>query len=390
MAAENQKRHLLLGAAIVGVLLLMALLACTPGISFTEDLGRHLLLGRIISEQHVVPKTNALTYTHPDFPFINHHWLSEVCLYQLHRLVGLNGLIVGKMILMTAALALAMLAIPPRRGTGVYWLAGLLAAVLMGYRAHIRPELFTYLGVGFYSWAFERIRRGASGWRWAILAYAWFWANAHIYFVFGLFMAAAFVLERWMNRRGRPVDLLWLAALVLISVANPNGAAGLLYPVQIFRNYGMEITENASPLTYWQTVVDPMLIALPFLSLLALMAIVGALRQKTERIAGVLIALAALAASWRMARSTPLLALTSLPLIADFLDGRKHPEHATELLCHRAAGTVVLIIAVTLNLGLVQGVLNGWFVRIFFNRDSLKFATTQTFVGTMDKSCWPV
>ena len=77
---------------VIGPVLLMLLLAWTPGISFTEDLGRHLLLGQIISETHHVPDTNYLTYTHPDFPFVNHHWLSEVILYRLHNLIGLNAL----------------------------------------------------------------------------------------------------------------------------------------------------------------------------------------------------------------------------------------------------------------------------------------------------------
>ena len=93
-------------ACAAGVLLLMALIAWTPGVSFTEDLGRHLLLGRIISEQHAVPRTNLLTYTYPDFPFVNHHWLSEVFLYHAHRLVGLNGLIVWKAIMLAGTLSL--------------------------------------------------------------------------------------------------------------------------------------------------------------------------------------------------------------------------------------------------------------------------------------------
>jgi len=73
--SRGDKAHFALGLA--GCALLMLLLACTPGISFTEDLGRHLLLGKIILAERAVPQTNLLTYTHPEFPFINHHWLSE-------------------------------------------------------------------------------------------------------------------------------------------------------------------------------------------------------------------------------------------------------------------------------------------------------------------------
>ncbi|HOW97928.1 MAG TPA: hypothetical protein P5567_01780 [Kiritimatiellia bacterium] len=74
------------------ILLLVFLLAFTPGIGFMEDLGRHLLLGRLILDRGSVPDTNLLTYTWPDYPFINHHWLSEVVFYGLHRAVGLQRL----------------------------------------------------------------------------------------------------------------------------------------------------------------------------------------------------------------------------------------------------------------------------------------------------------
>jgi len=136
----------------------MFLLAFTPGISFLEDLGRHLLLGRIILEQGHVPQSNLLTYTWPDYPFINHHWLSEVVFYVLHRAAGLNGLIILKAALMAGVLMLALRTVRPGRLSARYLLTAVLAAVGLGFRAHIRPELFTFLGVALYAWIFERWR----------------------------------------------------------------------------------------------------------------------------------------------------------------------------------------------------------------------------------------
>lgn len=51
--------------------------------AITQDLGRHLTLGKIIWEKKYVPSTNLFSYTNPDFPFINHHWGSEVIFYML-------------------------------------------------------------------------------------------------------------------------------------------------------------------------------------------------------------------------------------------------------------------------------------------------------------------
>jgi|GEM_PF-1975294 len=360
-------------------LALMFLLALTPGISFTEDLGRHLLLGKIIVATGHVPDTNLLTYTYPDFPFINHHWLSEVLFYFAHQAMGLNGLIVLKAVLMCATLALAMRSVPILRASPLIGSMATLAAIALGYRAHIRPELFTYLGVALYGWLIARSERlpdnKLSKRSWAIIiAYGWFWANAHIYFIFGIGMLGVYWLACWwrnfrendqLSERGGSAaprasipagksaaterdghlpafleigvtlrhvwpraETIGLLALIGVSMLNPNGWHGLLYPLGIFGNYGLAVSENAAPLSYWETVLNPMLLVLPFLSLCALWVFWRTFRRRpngyggqirrcrnltAEQLAGALIVLVALIAAWHMARSAPLLALTLLP-----------------------------------------------------------------------------
>ena len=365
--------------------LLMFLLAFTPGISFMEDLGRHLLLGRIILETGHVPENNLLTFTHPEYPFINHHWLSEVIFYLLHRTVGLNGLIVLKAWLMAGTLLLAMRTLWLERLSARVGLAAALGAVVLAFRAHVRPELFTYFGVALYAWGFERLRRRAASplvhtsisvkWRAVaavFLLYGWFWTNAHIYFIFGLGMAAAFFIERLVNRwregatRWSWADALWLLTLAGVGLLNPNGWRGLLYPLGIFRNYGLPVTENASPLELWQSVLNPMLLALPILSLLSLWALVRltVLRPRgappPERWANYIILLVALAAAWRMARSAPLLAIAALPVIGEWA---RWPRSDGRL--HRMARRAGIAGVGAMAIGLAAGVLDGWYVRIF-------------------------
>ncbi len=359
-------------------LVLMFLLALTPGISFTEDLGRHLLLGKIIVTTRHVPDINLLTYTFPEFPFINHHWLSEVVFYFVHCVVGLNGLIVLKAMLMCAALALAMRSVPLKRISPLIAWAATLAAVALGYRAHIRPELFTYLGVALYGWFIARAACSPAGkmsaWSWVILiVYGWFWANAHIYFIFGLGMIGAY----WLVCLGRNLcsgiarrhvlpraETIGLLALIGVSLINPNSWRGLLYPLSIFGNYGLVITENATPLSYWKTVLNPMLLALPLLSLCALWVFWRASRLrhnlKAGQIAEVLILLTALIAAWCMARSAPLLALTLLPPLGFGVGvGMTKSIRRGGL---RGAGVMVVI---ALNLWLALAVVGGSYSRIF-------------------------
>ena len=65
-----------------------------PVYSITQDLGRHLKTGEIILNTYSVPKTNIFSYTYPNSPFINHHWLSEVIYFTLFQKIGFNGLLI--------------------------------------------------------------------------------------------------------------------------------------------------------------------------------------------------------------------------------------------------------------------------------------------------------
>src|SRR3989344_5616231 len=62
--------------------------------AFTQDLGRHLLIGEIIVKTKQVPTVNLFSYTYPLFPFINHHWFSEVLFYLFSLPFGVQGLFI--------------------------------------------------------------------------------------------------------------------------------------------------------------------------------------------------------------------------------------------------------------------------------------------------------
>src|SRR5438067_514916 len=75
-------------------LVLLSLGYFHPIAAITQDLGRHLLTGKIIVTTQAVSKENLFSYTYPHFPFINHHWLSEVIFYLVYLLSGFNGLLI--------------------------------------------------------------------------------------------------------------------------------------------------------------------------------------------------------------------------------------------------------------------------------------------------------
>src|SRR3989304_8360126 len=80
-----------------------------PITSITQDLGRHLITGEIILKTHSVPKTNLFSYTYPNFPFVNHHWLSEVFYSITFSKLGFNGLLISNATLILLPFGLIIL-----------------------------------------------------------------------------------------------------------------------------------------------------------------------------------------------------------------------------------------------------------------------------------------
>ncbi len=395
-------RGSLAAAAVAIPVVLMFLIGFTPGISMIEDLGRHLLMGRKILETGIVPTTNLLTYTCPDFPAVDHHWFFQCAAAVLHQHIGLNGMILVKALLLAVALAVALWAARRTIGRGadsdpflpitVLWFSGVLSAVVIGYRGHIRPELFSFLFVATLLLLFELERGGArERWRLAFrilgVAVMLVWVNTHIYFIFGLGMLAAFALERCLVQpswRRVGVECAWLLGATAACACNPVGVRGVAYPFAIFTNYGVDIIENRPPWILWKNAVNPMLLALPPLSLMTLVALawigvwLSTHFRKNEngegnaicsalvkvRPANCVIAVAALAAAWVMARNTPLLALGAPAVIAA---AAALPARAPGGTGGIRRGAAIGIAALSLLLSVLIGwaVLDGAYSRVF-------------------------
>jgi hypothetical protein len=68
-----------------------------------SDLGFHLETGRYIAQNHHVPPTDLFSFTVPDYPYINHSWLTELLLWLSFDRFGLWGLSFFYTVLLSAA-----------------------------------------------------------------------------------------------------------------------------------------------------------------------------------------------------------------------------------------------------------------------------------------------
>lgn len=207
-------------------------------IEFDQDLGRHLLTGKIIWQTHQVPGVNLYSYTWPNYPFINSHWLSEVIFHLISR-VSLPSLIIFKTFLMiTAGLLTLVTTYKFSRNLTAAALAFLVFVPILLERTEIRPEIFSYL----LTTVFLFIILYKPRFIWLLPVLEIFWVNLHIYFILGPALAVIFLITHRSKKTLAIVFLVFLATLL-----NPHGLSGALYPLTVFNNYGYTIVENQNP-----------------------------------------------------------------------------------------------------------------------------------------------
>src|SRR5574340_1215076 len=73
-------------------IVLILFLFYIKSLSFLDpDFGWHLQTGRIILS-FGVPKTDPFSYTMPNYPYVDHSWLTDLAIAKLYPLVGIAGL----------------------------------------------------------------------------------------------------------------------------------------------------------------------------------------------------------------------------------------------------------------------------------------------------------
>jgi hypothetical protein len=230
--------------AIVGLVSLVFLVYFQK-IDFTAvDLGRHLENGRIVLNDSGVLSRNFYSYTEPEFPFINHHWLYGLTAYIIYLIGGFSGLSLFNLVIAAAAFFLIFCLARKRIGLYPAAILSLPVIILLSERAEIRPEICSYLFIAISYYLLVKVRRDRSyRWLWLFVPLMLIWVNTHIYFFIGLALLAFAGLDdlKFWRRRFWP----YLAALAACFL-NPNTWRGVLYPFNIFQSYGYEIAENKS------------------------------------------------------------------------------------------------------------------------------------------------
>lgn len=267
-----------------GILICAFIVFCIPlfitsSNDFTQDLGRHLLLGKMITQTGEIPKINLFSFTYPSYPFINHHWLSEVIFYVSSSLFGLPSLIFLK----SALIVISLLIVLSIRGTVFAYAVAFFCTFLLLDRDYIRPELFSYLLFSISLVILFHVQKKRQLPFFLPVIYM-LWINVHISFIFGLVILCFIFLSMQKSKQ----NIFLVSASIVALLINPNGIQGVFFPFTIFQNYGYSIAENQN-MFFMMQVTNNIVFILFFIMLPVLIALcISLLLQKKCIGAGIL------------------------------------------------------------------------------------------------------
>jgi tetratricopeptide (TPR) repeat protein len=224
----------------------LSLLAFAASLSLQDirsfDYWWHLRTGQLIAETGAVPKADPYTFTVPGARWIDIHWLHQLGLYGLHAAGGHAAVVVGKLALVFALLAL----VAPIGARGGRPLVSVLAMAWMLMAAcerfMPRPELTSFVLLAAVLALLDRFERRGDAWVYGIVGVQLVWVNVHGLFALGVALCAMSLVGEVLRPLGssggglrvdRVRRLAAVTALAAVaSLANPNGLDGALYPLE--------------------------------------------------------------------------------------------------------------------------------------------------------------
>ncbi|MEN9406875.1 MAG: hypothetical protein RLZZ455_91, partial [Candidatus Parcubacteria bacterium] len=214
--------------------------------SMLEDLGRHLKMGEVILQCLCVPQTNLFSYTHPDFPVVNHEWLTQVILFFFYKHFGLTSLLFVKIAVIM--LSFAIVYYLAKKKSSWYWLTliSFVCIIIFSSRFRVRPEMFSYLFLALFLLILSYYQRAK---RLLLLLplLMTLWVNMHIYFILGFMLYGSFLLQEFLVTKKPPTFLLIIGGLLFVAtLLNPEFVDGALLPFTFSANYGLSVQENMS------------------------------------------------------------------------------------------------------------------------------------------------
>jgi len=273
----------------------------------TADLGRHLRNGEFIFQNPEVLFRNFYSYTHPDFPVINHHWGSGIVFWNIFKIGGFSGLSLFNLFLSLVTFFLFFWLAKKSSGVGLATLVSIFLIPLFAERTEIRPEIFSYFFAGIFLFLLSSQKH-----LWLLPLLQIFWTNLHIYFFLGPLLVGIFLI----SKKSRPLFYVFIL-ITTACFANPFGLRGVFSPLTIFENYGYRLVEN-QPVWFIEKLIRNPNFTIFKINFGILFASFILAFRKTKKffLPHLFLALFFSVLAWKAIRNFTIFALFSLPIIS--------------------------------------------------------------------------
>jgi len=253
-----------------------------------DDLPRHIQNGAMLLQGHTdILFKNVYAYTEGEYPVVNHHWLSGVVFYALQQLVGFDGLVLFKALLLLAAFCLSF-AVALKKAD--FWLVAVLAIpsiLVLRERTELRPEIFSYFFIAVFLYLLTDLEEHPEHKRifW-LVPLQMLWVNLHVFSSIGIALVAGFLLEKLQRRILVKKLSLLLLGVVVATLINPYGIRIFYifyWSINAYKNFVVGTLEeySVSDFLRFSTPAEDISVAVfrP-LALLMLLSFIPALRKK--------------------------------------------------------------------------------------------------------------
>jgi tetratricopeptide (TPR) repeat protein len=298
----------------------------------TGDAGLHLQNGEMVLQGNFdVLTKNLYSYSEPNYRYINDHWLSGVIFLLIYKISGFGGMILFTAVILLLTFFLIFWIAKKRSD---FWLAtffSIPAILILSERTDARPEIFSYLFVALFIYLLFDLEEHPEHKRifW-LIPIQLLWVNLHIFFIVGFALVGGFLIEKIILNYKNLKDgllvrklLLLLGLLILVSFINPNGARGVLYPLNRYNEQSVHVNEVQPILSYLQSkpVEDISIIIFIPLALLLVTSFFFGFKRAKKPIFYLLASMGATYIGFSIVRTLPFFGLIFLPAISENFSG---------------------------------------------------------------------
>jgi len=269
MAKETKEKRLDVTIRRITVFFLFALVfALTCHILTDFDIWWHLRAGKYIVENQHIPKADIFSYTAAGRPWIDLHWLFQALSFSIYEVLGVNGLIILRIIVLLFAFIFLFQIGYRKSNFLISVLCFILGVVAVSSRFHERPEIFTFLFIAIYLFILHKYKYEDRNYIWILPILQVLWVNMHGLFILGPGIVFAYLLGEvvsWkvgfpffsnneFTIRGKRFYKLLLVSVSMIVACfiNPYGLKGALFPFVLFTRIGTSTNIYAQSIIEFQ------------------------------------------------------------------------------------------------------------------------------------------